>query len=106
MQMLVQEADCRVKKGSFGLKIWFKSMEERQMIKKVCQWTQGALRVVAAVGVVMERYTNISKKCTATQKATKALLNNKMATVRVGAKVKSVVSTVPHPRQPNKQECE
>jgi hypothetical protein len=29
-----------------------------------------------------------------------------MATVRICAKVKSFVSTVAHPRQPNKQECE
>jgi hypothetical protein len=73
---------------------------------KVRQRTRGALRVVAAVGVVMERYTNISRKSTADRKAVKALLNNKMATVRIGAKVESFESTVLHPRQPNKRERE
>jgi hypothetical protein len=73
---------------------------------KVRQRTRGALRVVAAVGVVMERYTKLSKKSTTDRKAVKAHLNNKMATVRIGAKVKSFERIVLHPGQPNKRECE
>jgi hypothetical protein len=55
---------------------------------------------------VKERYANVSNKSTADRNAVKALLNNKMATVRIGAKVESFMSTVPHPRQPNKRERE
>jgi hypothetical protein len=74
--------------------------------KKVLQPTRGALWVLAAVRAVMERYASVSKNSTADQKAVKVLLNNKMATVRIGAKVESFVSTVAHPRQPNKRERE
>jgi hypothetical protein len=77
--------------------------------KKVCQWTRGALPFLAAVRVVVtERCatSSVSKKSTAGRKAVKLLLNNKMATVRIGAKVESFVCTVAHPRQPNKRELE
>ncbi len=53
-----------------------------------------------------ERYANVSNKSTADRNAVKALLNNKMATVRIGAKVEIFMSTVPHPRKPNKRERE
>jgi hypothetical protein len=55
--------------------------------KKVRQRTRGALRVLAAVQVVMERYTSVSKNSTADGKAVKVLLNNKMATGGIDAKV-------------------
>jgi hypothetical protein len=58
------------------------------------------------VKVATERYAHVSKKCTADRNAVKALLNNKMATVRIGAKVESFISSVPHPRQPNRRERE
>jgi hypothetical protein len=54
----------------------------------------------------MECYTSVSKNSTADRKAVKVLLNNKMATVRIDAKVESFVSAVAHPRQPNKRERE
>jgi hypothetical protein len=54
--------------------------------KKVRQQTLGALWVLAAVQVVMERYASVSNNSTADQKAVKVLLNNKMATVRIDAK--------------------
>jgi ribosomal protein S12 len=75
--------------------------------KKFRQQTRGALRVLAAVRVVMERYTtSVTKNNTADRKAVKVLLNNKMATVRIDAKVESFISTVAHLRQPNKRERE
>jgi hypothetical protein len=66
--------------------------------KNVRQWTRGALRVVAAVPVVKKRYTNISNTSPADRKAVKALLNDKMAEVRIGAKVESFTNTVHHLR--------
>jgi hypothetical protein len=54
----------------------------------------------------MKRYTSVLKNSTADRKAVKVLLNNKMATVRIDAKVESFVSTDAHPRQPNKRERE
>jgi hypothetical protein len=75
--------------------------------KKVRQQTRGALWVLAAVRVVIvERYDSVLKNSIADRKAVKVLLNNKMATVRIDAKVESFVSTVAHSRQPNKRERE
>jgi hypothetical protein len=74
--------------------------------KKVCQGARGALRVLAALRVVMERYASVSKNSTADRKVVKVLLNNKTKTVRIDVKVESFVSTIAHPRQPNKRERE
>jgi hypothetical protein len=74
--------------------------------KKVRQRTRGALRVETAVRVVKERYAKVANKSTADRKAVKALLNDKMAVVRIGAKVESFTSTLQQPRQPNKRERE
>ena len=46
------------------------------------------------------------KKSDADRKAVKTLLNDKMAVVRIGAKVESFTSTIQQPRQPNKRERE
>jgi hypothetical protein len=58
------------------------------------------------VRVVKERYANVSNKSEADRKAVKALLNDKMAVVRIGAKVESFAGTLQQPRQPNKRERE
>ncbi len=74
--------------------------------KKVRQRTRGALRVETAVRVAKERCAKVANKSTADRKAVKALLNDKMAAVRIGAKVESFTSTLQQPRQPNKRERE
>jgi hypothetical protein len=58
------------------------------------------------VRVVKERYAKVANKSAADRKAVKALLNDKMAVVRIGAKVESFTSTLQQPRQPNKRERE
>jgi transposase InsO family protein len=58
------------------------------------------------VQVVTEHYTNISNISTANRKAVKALLSDKMAEVRIDAKVESFTNTVHHPRPRNKRERE
>ena len=71
------------------------------MIKKnVRQMTQGALRVapalcvVAGVQIVKEHYVNVLKRSHVNQKAAEALLNDKMAGVRIGAKVERFAGTL------------
>jgi hypothetical protein len=81
-------------------------MGDGEKEKKVCQRSQGALWVLAAVPVVLERYASVLKNSTADRKAVKVLLNNKIASARIDANVRSFVSTVAHPRQPNKGERE
>jgi hypothetical protein len=70
---------------------------------KVRMRAPGAIRVVAALGVIKSRHIEVANKSDADRKKVKALLETKSADVRIAAKVEKFVDDLTKPRREGKR---
>ena len=67
---------------------------------------RGAIRAVAALGVVKSPYVKAANKSDADRKEVKALLETKSADVRITAKVEKFIEDLDKPRRENRRQKE